>query len=231
MKRVINRLPLRALAAVILVSVTSRGISQDLTFSVHVDPIISWIGSNSSDYTNEGVRAGFSLGLNVLRYFNENIAVSSGIGFLSAGGRQSAATTQIFNGINIKPPVSAGDEIKYNLKYLNIPLGIRLQTDQIDYLDYFTDIGFDIRMLLKSTADILANEIRNEPAGNEVYGLNAGWHIYAGVEYELNINLNILAGVEYDQDFFDLTKDLEEANQSDDRSGLRIFSFRFGIKF
>ncbi len=231
MKRVINRLPLRALAAVILVSVTSRGISQDLTFSVHVDPVISWMGSNSSDYTNEGVRAGFSMGLDVLHYFNENIAASSGIGFLSAGGRQSAVEphTMVFN--NFTQVVVPGDEMKYNLKYINIPLGIRLQTRQVDYLSWFSDIGFDIRMLLKSTVDILAEEISNENAKNEVYGMNAGWHLYAGAEYELNMNFSVLAGIGYDQDFFDITKDLKDVYQAADKSGLRMFRFRFGIKF
>jgi opacity protein-like surface antigen len=231
MKRVMNRLPLRALAAIIFVSVTSRGISQDLTFSVHVDPIITWLGSNSADYTSGGSMAGFSMGLNVLHYFNENIAVSSGIAFLSAGGRQSAAVphTMVFN--NFTQLVAPGDEMKYNLKYINIPLGIRLQTRQIDYLTYYSDIGFDVRMLLKSTVDILAEEIRDENAKNEVYGMNAGWHLHAGVEYALNMNFSVLAGIGYDQDFFDVTKDLTDVYQAKDKSGLRMFRFRFGIKF
>jgi hypothetical protein len=231
MKRVMNRLPFRTLAVIMLVTVTSRGISQDITFSVHADPIISWLGSNSNEYSNEGVRAGFSMGLNVLYYFNENIAASSGIGFLGAGGRQSAAEpqTMVFN--NFTQLVVPGDEMKYNLKYINIPLGIRLQTDQFNYLTYFSDIGFDLRMLLKSTVDILAEEISDENAKNEVYGMNAGWHLYAGVEYELSMNFSILAGIGYDQDFFDVTKDLKDVYQTEDKSGLRMFRFRFGIKF
>jgi hypothetical protein len=231
MKRLMNRLPLHTLSVIVLLTIAGRGISQELSFSVHADPIISWMGSNSSEYKNEGVKAGFSLGLNVLYYLNDNIAASSGIAFLNAGGRQSATEphTMVFN--NFTQMVAAGDEMKYDLKYLNLPLGIRLQTDQMNYLTYFTDLGFDVRMLLKSSVDILADDINNENAKNEVYGINAGWHIYAGVEYELNMDLTVLAALGYDQDFFDVTKDLKDVFQAEDRSGLRLFRFRFGIKF
>jgi long-subunit fatty acid transport protein len=61
--------------------------------------------------------------------------------------------------------------------------------------------------------------------------MNAGLHIYAGGEYELNMNLSVVGGIGYDQDFFDVTKDLKDVYQAEDRSGLRMFSFRFGIKF
>lgn len=231
MKRVMNRLPFRTLAVIVLIIVTSRGFSQEITFSVHADPVITWLSSNSNEYTGEGVKAGVSMGMNVFYYFNENLAALSGIGFLSAGGRQSATEphTMVFN--NFTQPVASGEEMKYDLKYINIPLGIRLQTNQMNYFKYFTDIGFDIRMLLKSSVDILSEEISDENAKKEVYGMNAGWHIYAGVEYELNMNLSVLGGIGYDQDFFDVTKDLKDVYQAEDRSGLRMFSFRFGIKF
>lgn len=231
MKRVINRLSTSVMPVILLLTVTDRAFTQDLTFGLHADPIISWMGSNSSSYTNNGVKAGFSMGLNVLYYFDENYAFSTGIGYLGAGGRQSAkeSHTMVFN--NFTQVVAAGDEMKYNLKYMNLPLGIRLQTNQIGYFRYFTDIGFDMRILLKSTVDILANEISNENAAKEVFGMNAGWHIHAGLEYELNIDLSLLAGIGYDQDFFDVTKDLKDVYQPKDRSGLRMFSFRFGIRF
>jgi hypothetical protein len=136
----------------------------------------------------------------------------------------------VFN--NLTPKVNAGDEMIYNLRYLNVPLGVRLQTNQVGYLTYFTDMGFDIRMLLKSTVDLPISSdgpITDENAKNEVYGMNAGWHFTFGVEYELGIEISIIAGLGYDQDFFDVTKDLQ--NQPEDRSGLRMVRFRLGVKF
>lgn len=234
MKRVYNKSVLRALTILLLAALPLRGISQKLEFVVHADPVISWMGSNASEYQGEGAKAGFDIGLNVLHFFAENYAVSSGISFISAGGRQSVTEDHFMVFTNLKPIVTAGDEIKYNLHYMNIPLGVRLQTNQIGYLTYFTDIGFDIRMLLKSTVDLPKRDqgpIKNENAKNEVYGMNAGWHITVGIEYELGIETSLIAGLGFGQDFFDFTKDLKDANQPKDRSGLRMVKFRLGVKF
>jgi len=232
MKRVINRTVSRTLILVLMAALPARAVAQELVFVVHADPVISWMGSNESEYTSEGARAGFDIGLNVLHYFAENYAISSGISFISAGGRQSATENHTMVFTNLDPPtLPAGDEMKYNLKYMNIPMGIRLQTNQVGYLTYYTDLGFDLRLLLKSTVDLPTLQIFDENAKNEVYGMNAGWHIGGGVEYELGIDASLIAGLTYAQDFFDVTKDLKDVNQHPDRSGLRMFRIRLGLKF
>lgn len=231
MKRVINQSSIRTLAVIFLTAVSVRGIAQELNFAVHADPVISWMGSNESEYKSEGVKAGYDIGLTVLHFFADNYAVSSGISFISAGGRQSVTEEHTMVFTNFTQDIPAGEEIKYNLHYMNIPAGIRLQTNQTGYLKYFTDLGFDIRLLLKSTVDIPAMQISNENAKNEVRGMNAGWHLGGGVEYELSTDATIIAGLSYAQDFFDVTKDLENVYQPDDRSGLRMFRIMLGIKF
>jgi len=232
MKSEIKCAILRALTIMILAAAPLRGIAQEqMVFVVHADPVISWMGSNESEYVNEGSKAGFDIGLNVLHFFSENYAISSGISILSAGGRQSVTEeiTMVFN--NFKRDVAAGEEIRYNLLYLNVPAGLRLQTNQSGLLTYWTDLGFDIRLLLKSTIDIPAAQIDHENARTEVYGMNAGWHIGGGIEYEMSIDASIIAGLSYAQDFFDVTKDLEDVYQPVDRAGLRMFRIRLGIKF
>lgn len=205
--------------------------AQEVQFAVHADPVISWMSSNESYYRGEGVKAGFDIGLNVLHFFADNYAISSGLSFLSAGGRQSTDEEHTLVFTNFNEQLDPGTEVRYNIHYLNIPAGIRLQPNQVGYLTYFTDLGFDIRMRIKSTIDVPAIDIRHENAKNEVYGINAGWHIGIGIEYELAIDASIVAGLGYAQDFFDITKDLEDANQPDDRSGIRMVKIRLGLKF
>lgn len=219
------------MAGMMLAVLPLTGNAQELVFVVHADPVISWMGSNESEYVNEGSKAGYDIGLNVLHFFAENYAVSTGISILSAGGRQSVTEdiTMVFN--NFTRDVGAGEEIRYNLRYLNIPAGLRLQTNQSGLLTYWTDLGFDMRLLLKSTVDIPSAQIDHENAKTEVYGLNLGWHLGAGIEYEMDIDASIVAGLSYGQDFFDVTKDLEDVYQPEDLSGLRMFRIMLGIKF
>jgi len=234
MKRVMTLLPVRALVIMSLITMTSPGISQEFKFVAHADPLITWMSSNGSDYSSQGAKAGLDLGLNVLYYFKENYAASTGISFLSAGGRQIAIEphTIVFN--SFPAEVAPGDEMIYNLRYLNVPLGARLQTNQIGSMTYFTDMGLDIRVLIKSTIDLPVSSegpISGENAKTEVNGMNAGWHIHIGMEYELSTETAFVVGLGFNRDFFDVTKDLEDADQPEDRSRLNMVSFRFGFRF
>jgi len=231
MKRVMNLLPLKVLAILVFFALTKQSVAQEIKFLGHADPLITWMSSNGSDYSSQGAKAGFDLGLNVLYYFRENYAASTGISFLAAGGRQSAFAEHVVVFNNFTEDVAPGEEMKYNLKYINIPLGVRLQTTPSGSMTYFTDIGFDIRALLKSTLDLPADAISDENAKTEVYGLNAGWHVYVGLDYELSMSTSLVAGVGFDRDFFDVTKDLKTVFQADDRSTLNMVRFRLGLKF
>jgi hypothetical protein len=207
--------------------------AQKFEIGIHADPLITWMSTNSQEYNSEGVKTGFSLGLNVLHYFDDNYAFSTGIGFINAGGRLSAAEQHVMVFSNFTEQVAAGDEMVYNLRYLNIPAGLRLRTNQVGYILFFTDLGIDMRVLLKSSVDLPGNnpQIKGEDAKTEVRNLNLGWHINAGIEYELGIKSSLVAGLGFDEDFFDVTKDLPDVLQPKDRSGLRMVRIRLGLKF
>jgi len=231
MKSKRNRSITWVLIAVILVSTSGKGVSQNLKFGVHFDPLITWMTSNSELYNNLGARPGFNLGGDILYYFGDNIALSSGIGFISAGGIMSCdqGRNMVFN--NTSPMVASDNEVIYHLRYLNLPIGFHLCTNQLGYTTLFTDLGLDLRVLLRSSVDIDDLSIENEIAKNEVYGMNVGWHINAGIEYELESSMSIVAGLGFDADFFDITKDLDEVDQPEDRTGLKMIRIKLGLKF
>ena len=231
MKRVINLLPVKAMTILVFVTLTTKGVAQEMRFVAHADPLITWMSSNGSDYSSMGAKAGLDMGLNVLYYFRENYAASTGLSFLATGGRQSAFDDHemVFN--NFTQEVDPGEEMTYNLRYLNIPIGARYQTTPSGSMTYFADLGFDIRILLKSTVDLPSEDISDENARTEVYGMNAGWHATIGLEYELSMETSLVAGLGFAKDFFDVTKDLENVFQPEDRSRLSMFRFRLGVKF
>jgi|WetSurMetagenome_2_1015567.scaffolds.fasta_scaffold01232_8 hypothetical protein len=202
-----------------------------IRIGIHCDPLISWLNTNTTVNASEGVRPGFDFGVNFYRYFAPNYAFSTGIGFMNAGGRLSSSetTTVLFNSFSTE--VLPGKEVVYKLKYLTMPFGLKLQTNQIGYLTFFSDIGFDARILLSSRINIPSEGIENESGQKEVKPINIGWHVTFGGEYSLGGSTALTGGIGFDDNFFDVTKDNVNANQVEDRSLLKFVRFRLGVIF
>ena len=50
--------------------------------------------------------------------------------------------------------LNADEEITYKIQYLSIPIGLKLKTNQIGYLTFFTNIGLDPKIVIAGKADI-----------------------------------------------------------------------------
>jgi len=50
--------------------------------------------------------------------------------------------------------VAANEPVAYKIQYLAVPLGLKLQTNQIGYLTFFSDVGLDPKVMIGGKADI-----------------------------------------------------------------------------
>jgi hypothetical protein len=223
---------------VLLLSLPINGFSQPggnfrgpIRIGIHFDPLITWLNTNTTLNTSEGPRAGFDFGVNFYRYFAPNYALSTGLGFMNSGGRLSSTETSTLLFSSFNTEVAPGEEVVYKLKYLSVPLGLRLQTNEIGYFSFFSDIGFDARILLSSRINIPSQDVQNEAGTKEVKPFNFGWHITCGGEYSMGGSTALTVGIGFDDNFFDVTKDNVQAEQAKDKSLLKIIRFRVGIIF
>jgi hypothetical protein len=202
-------------------------------FGVHADPIISWFGSDNSIVTNKGARPGFDFGVSVYRYFGPNYSFSTGINLISAGGRletDQKTTFYLSHGGTLKTvTVDSSASVVYKIQYLSIPLGLKLQTNQIGYYTFFTDLGLDPKIVVGGKADIPSLNIKSENAMEELRTFNLGYHIVAGVEYGVGGNTAVVLGIGYDNNFLDITKD--KSLQPNDKISHKMLSFRLGVIF
>lgn len=202
---------------------------QKITFGVHADPVISWFSSDIKEITNNGARAGINFGLNFNKYFSPNYSFSSGISIINGGGSLTSSETTFLEFTNFSSTVAPGEQIIYRIQYLTIPLGLKLQTNQIGYLTYFTDIGLDPKVVIGGKCDIPSLDIKGEKATNELNSLNLSYHITAGVEYSLGGTTALVFGLSFDNNFLDITTDNE--NQLKDKISHKLLSFRIGVNF
>ena len=215
--------------AIILMMTFSIAKGQNLQISLSADPVISWFSSDTRDVVNKGARPGFSLALQVDNYFTENYAFSTGITVLWMSGRLNYSDTLHLRFKNSEISVPGNEDIIYKIQYLSVPVGLKLKTNQIGYITFFTNIGFDPKVMIGGKADIPFSDITDENITEELKLFNLGYHFTAGIEYSLGGNTALLIGLGYENAFLDTTKDYDD--QPVDKIGQHIIRFKLGLNF
>ncbi len=202
---------------------------QKITFGIHADPVIGWFTSDIKEIRNDGARPGFNFGLTYNRYFASNYSFSTGISLVSTGGRLVSQDTTVLEFTNFNSTVLPGKPVIYKIKYLSVPIGLKLQTNQIGYLTFFTDLGVDPKVVVSRKADIPYLNISGENANNELRLFNLSYHVTAGIEYSLGGTTALVLGLNFDNNFLDVTKDNHA--QPIDKITHKLLSFRLGVIF
>jgi hypothetical protein len=203
--------------------------AQNIRFGIFADPVISWFSTDTKQTKNEGARAGFNFGFTYNKYFAKNYSFSTGISILSAGGRLVGSDTieMVFN--NSTMVVPKGAPVVYRIQYMSVPIGLKFESNQIGYLTFFSDIGFDPKIVIGGKVDIPSVDIKGESAKNELRPFNLSYHIMAGVEYSLGGTTALVFGLGFENNFLDVTKDINL--QPIDKVSHKILKFRLGVNF
>jgi hypothetical protein len=208
------------------------GVHPFISFSIHFDPLISWFSTYSYDSRNDGAVPGFNFGISHNRDFSPNYSFSSGINIINAGGRLINNETTRFELKNYSSTiltVQPGESITYRITYLSMPMGFKLQTNQIGYGRIFTDIGLDPKIVIGGRADIPSLNIRGGNSLRELNIFNLSFHVMAGMEYPLAANNNLIVGIGFDKNIFDITRD--NGDQPSNVVIQKLLSFRIGMTF
>jgi len=205
---------------------------QRISIGLHFDPLISWFGSDINEVKNDGARPGINFGLTFNRSFTPNYSFSTGVNLISAAGRLTCSDTTRLE------PYDSGDElitvppddaVLYKIQYVEVPLGLKLKTNEIGYLTFFSDVGVDPKIMVGGKMDIPALDIEGEKAMEELKLFTLSYHIVAGIEYGLGGNTAAILGLGFENNFLDVTKD--NGIQPEDKITHKMISVRLGINF
>jgi hypothetical protein len=203
-----------------------------ISFSIHFDPLLSWFSTDSYDTRSDGVVPGFNFGISYNKYFSPNYSFSSGINIINAGGRlinRDITHFELKNYSSAILTVQPGEAITYRITYLSVPLGLKLQTNQIGYGRFFTDVGLDPKIVVGGRADIPSLDIKGGNASPELNTFNLSFHIMAGMEYPLAGNNSFIVGIGFEKNLFDITRD--NGDQPSNVVIQKLLSFRIGMTF
>ena len=209
----------------ILALISIRSFSQNTRFTVFVDPKFSWMSSDLKAIEKDGSKLGVNIGLNVDNFFAQNYAFMTGISINNTGGRLIFSNEKNLKTNGPDTILPSGSAVNYKLQYINIPLGLKLKTNEIGYLTFFTHLGINGGINIKATAEVDNFELDNENISDEIKLFNLGYFIGAGVEYSIGGNSAVVLGLTYTNGFIGITDD------SDSKVTLSNFAIRIGILF
>ncbi|MEZ5069816.1 MAG: porin family protein [Bacteroidales bacterium] len=196
-----------------------------MAFSAHVDPQFGWFTSDEEDVLPGGTLFHLQAGLDMDYFFAPNYALSLGLGITNLGGGLIYNDSISLLSKSDTLWVAGGRDIKHQLQYIEIPLGIKLKTEELGYTTFYLKAGFTPMVRINAFASTDDKRLDKEDIEASTPLFNLGYHIGAGVEYTLGGSTALVGGFRWSAGLTDVTgNDLANVNY-------RLFSVQIGLIF
>jgi hypothetical protein len=192
-------------------------------------PQISWMKPNVDNYKGNGAEIGFSWGFVSEFNFSENNCLGTGFNI-------------VFNGGNLKYPSenSTGDSgtmnRSYQVKSIEIPLTLKMRTNEIGKLRYYGQIGLgtSFRFRAKKTDEftIGSSTIKEEKSNyDNISFLRESLIIGLGAEYSLDAGTTFSFGLTLNNGFTDILTGSNPLNSVKEKATLNFVELNLAVLF
>lgn len=190
-------------------------------------PSINWMKTDNPVGEREKFVFGYDYGLNADFHLttDERYSLLSGLIITNVGGQISYRTNSAFefSGAAL-PPLS---KLTYNLRFAEVPLSIKLKTNQFHRSKFWGQFGLSNMLNIKAKGDSNNGMLNKSNINDEINMFNIAMNIGFGLEYDLGGNNSLLAGIVFKNGLTDITTD----NAFDDRTIVNSLKFKVGIVF
>jgi opacity protein-like surface antigen len=104
--------------------------------------------------------------------------------------------------------VPAFNDYKLDLQYIEVPLTLKLKTNEIGYLTYYGQIGITPGVKLKGRVDASSNnqndDLQNTNVLKDINFVNLALTVGGGIEYSLTKDVSLLAGIYFNNGFINV---------------------------
>ena len=184
-------------------------------FGLKASPDISWFAPSDKKFTDNGTRLGFSYGLITEFGFSKNYAFSTGLEILNSGGKigfPKSPDSTFYTVLNEDVTPSRNDTFllqqrTYRLRYVNIPLLLKLKTNQIGGMTYFGQFGVDLSFKWQALAndevskDGTPSTRTDVDIAKDINFIRLALNVGLGVEYNLAGSTSLVFSVNYNNGF------------------------------
>ena len=186
----------------ILCSVTEAQYKPVL-FGMRVGANLGWVKPDTENYTSDGVSMGFTWGFISEFFLMENYAVLTGFNVNFNGGGLEYPAVMDIDSVTYNGMLSR----KYNLKYIQIPLCLKMQTALSEKIKIFGKIGLGtaFRLNAKATDDFVykggETSYPKKNIEDDIALLRESLIVGGGVELTIKGSTAVIFEITYDNAF------------------------------
>lgn len=223
-----SALTVLALMGSILTNAQDTQSTKKFRLGLEVCPNMGWISTDVKGLKSDGSRLGFRFGLlgDVQLGDNANYFFSTGL-FLNNVGFKTSTTVAAHD--SIAALTSKGES---KLQYIELPVSIKLKTNEIGYMTYFGQVGFDVGVLTAAKGKVADGDF--EDASDFVAPIRVALAVGGGLEYNFSGNTSALVGIKYSNGFTNVNKDKVSVGGVDvdlPKAKLHYFELTLGALF
>jgi hypothetical protein len=226
------------LAIAALICLFAASATSQVRLGFNVNPTLSWMDTDDKFINGNGTNLGLKLQVRGELFFGdgEKFAVFGGAGF----GFNQGGELRHDRGGNFWPksqeegdlsntdlmPVANETDLRYSIRYLEVPVGLKFLTDQIgdSGMRFYFEAPLTLAVKTSARGDISGSgvDIEDENIKRDVNPFNASWGVGLGMEYELPGSDGdfLMLGLTYNQGFLDVTSDKNTQKYIDGTSTL-----------
>ncbi|HOI87101.1 MAG TPA: outer membrane beta-barrel protein [Lentimicrobium sp.] len=180
---------------------------KSVVMGARVSPNFGWFRVDTDDYNSEGIVPGIGWGLTADFYFAENYAIASGFNVNFINAKLSYPDVQAFqDGIMTR---------KYRLKYIEIPVLVKMKTNDIGDFRFFGQLGLQpgVRIASKGKDSFTSNAKPIFTSKTDWHGIDSETNLFrismvvgAGIEYPIDNSTALVAGINFVNGLSDVLK-------------------------
>lgn len=187
----------------------------DFRFGIQFSPTITWMNSADNIVNSNGTAfGGPKLGMIMEKYFRENYAITFGLGFAfnqggvlkhDFGGDLWANSTLSNTVYHTLPD---GVNLRYSLQYVEIPVGLKMKTQEYGYIRYFAEVPLTLGILTQAQGAVEGTNMNTDKENirEDVNLFAISWGLGGGIEYSIGPNTSLVGGLYYQNYVTDVTK-------------------------
>ena len=181
-------------------SFAQEGSDTKFRFGLKVAPTLAWLKPETKSVEADGAKLGFSYGLVADYNFSQNYAFGTGIEVSYRGGKLIAKDD--VNG------VSANAKSSLTLQYIELPLTMKLKTNEIGYITYFGRFGFAPGINIKAKGDFESDDGSEDDVSikSDIAVFNLSFLVGLGAQYSLGGKTAVMTGITFNNGFLDIDK-------------------------